>query len=129
MQMIGHETVRGAEKVFARGGVEHQFPERGVKRGREPAARAFFKRVRPEDDRVALVMMSFQPGKFPFAGRGHKAGMEVVRKDVKCGFVAGLVATEVTRWILFSPIVTTDRVAAELMRRIPFPLALRLLTS
>lgn len=38
MQMIGHEAVGGAEKVFARGGVEHEFTERGVKILGEPAA-------------------------------------------------------------------------------------------
>src|SRR5437667_3916651 len=54
VQMIGHETVGGTEKPFARGGMEHQLAKRGLERRREPAARSFFQRVRPEDHGAVL---------------------------------------------------------------------------
>ena len=82
MQMIGHETVGGAEKLFARGGVEHQFAKHGVERRREPTPRPFFQRVRPEDNGVTLVMMPSQSWKLPFVRRDHAAYMEISAVDV-----------------------------------------------
>ena len=69
VQMIRHEAVGGAEEMFPRGDVEHEFTKRGVKGGREPAPGAFFERVRPEDDGVSLVTMPFEPGQFSFLAR------------------------------------------------------------
>ena len=86
MQMIGHETVGGAEKLFARGGVEHEFAKRGLERRREPAARPFFQRVRPADHGVALVMMPTQSRKLTFVRRDHAACMEIAAVDVKMNY-------------------------------------------
>jgi hypothetical protein len=85
MQMIGHEAVGGAEKVFARGGVVHEFAERGVKSGRQPAAGAFLQRVSPENDGVALVTMFFESRKIPFGSRGHALVIQVAQGGVKSG--------------------------------------------
>src|SRR3989442_1740360 len=79
MQMIGHETVSGTEKLFAPGSMEDQVAKRGLERRREPAPRPFFQRVRPEDHGVALVMMPSQPWKLPFVRRGHAGCMKSQR--------------------------------------------------
>ena len=95
VQMIGHETVGGAEKPFARGGVEHQFAKRGLERRREPAPRPFLQRVCPEDHGVALVMMPARSWKVSFVRRGHAACMEISVVDVKNS--VKLVAADVRR--------------------------------
>ena len=72
-----------AEKLFARGGMEHEFAKRGLERRREPAPRPFFQRVRPEDNGVALAMMPSQSWKLPFVRRGHAPYMEISAVDFK----------------------------------------------
>ena len=95
MKMVGHQTVSGAEQMFARGGVEHQFTKRGMERGGEPASRTFFQRIRPENYSVALIMMPLQSRKLSLVRWSHGEDMEIIAMDVKNS--ASPVAAEVTR--------------------------------
>ena len=71
MEVIGHQTVGRAEDVFAYRGMKHQFPKGGMEGRCKPATSPALKCVRPENNRVTLIMMPFQTGQIAFLIEGH----------------------------------------------------------
>jgi hypothetical protein len=69
--MIRHETIDRAEQVFARGGVEKHLPENGMEGGCKPSSGTGFECVRPENNRMTLIKMSFQAGQITLAIEAH----------------------------------------------------------
>ena len=62
MQVIGHQAIRRAEQSLARGGVQQQFAEGGVKFFVQPAAPAVGDGQCPMNHGVALVILAWQAG-------------------------------------------------------------------
>ena len=67
MQMIRHEAIRRAKQSLARGGVQHQFPKRGVKPLVQPAASTMREGNRPMNHRVALIVFAWETRKIESA--------------------------------------------------------------
>jgi len=83
--MVRHQAIDRAEKPFARGGVKHHFPKRGVKRRSQPATGAGFQCVGPEHDGMALIVMPQEARQVPFAFEGHAACISPRCDGVKRG--------------------------------------------
>jgi hypothetical protein len=63
VQMIRHQAIHGTKQTLARGGVQHQLPETGVKAFSEPAGGAVMGGERPMNKSVSLIILARQPGK------------------------------------------------------------------
>ena len=84
VQMIRHETVRRAKQSLTRGGVQHEFAKRDVKRFIKPALLAMRDGKRPMHHRIALII---------FEGKTRQ-----IKRPVEVRFVhENGVAAEVTR--------------------------------
>ena len=81
--MVRHQAVGGTEEIFARSRVQHEFPEREMEILRKPASAPLLQRVRPENHRVPLIKMLFEPWKIPFFWRRPRRCMWVAQIDVK----------------------------------------------
>jgi len=75
MQVVRHQAIRRAEKLFARSSVKHEFAKRGVKILCQPTACSLVQGVRPENHRVPLIEMLFKPWKIPFFWWQHGGSM------------------------------------------------------
>lgn len=98
MQMIRHEAIRRAEQTLARGGVQHEFAKRGVKRFAQPAASSVRDGKRPVNHCVTLIILARQARKIKRAVEvwyihGDRATVADVRRlKLKTGFEVSLVA-------------------------------------
>ncbi len=71
MKMIRHETISRAKEMCTHGCMEHHFPEIGMERRREPSSDTSFNCIGSENDRMALIMMSFQARQVALGFKAH----------------------------------------------------------
>lgn len=83
MKMVGHQAVGRAEKLFACGGMKHQFTKLGVQGWCQPSACALLQRICPKHYGVTLILMPFQSREFAFARWSHNVDMDFAPRYVK----------------------------------------------
>src|SRR5437667_1347161 len=73
--MVGHENIAGAEKAFARGGVQEEFAEVKMKTVVQPARRAVVESGRPMNHSEPAIEFRSKPREMmPFRLRRQRGG-------------------------------------------------------